>query len=406
MVNLWYLPSEFFWKRFNVKNSACLFSGRALKGVMAFLLALLVPVTMAAEPASAARQPANADSVARLMAGLEPSDSAHKALAESKVWQTHSAAMIASWTKVRDGQLAGMQAWRSKELPGGCPVGNTLLYPFSGPDFLNAFALFPACTTTVMFGLEPVGRLPDPSAMNSAHFAQSLTAARNAMANIFERNYFVTNTMRRNLHGEQLRGVVPVLTMSMVYAGLEVVSVQPAPMVKPGGDKAKINGVSIEYRSPGGKGGGRVLYYPVDLSDKGLSGHPEALDYIRGFKPSTTLLKAASYLMHIREFSQIRQALLETSGFLLQDDTGIPYRHLVKQGFAVTPYGTYKKPIPPFEPQYQQSLMDFYRSSQPQALPFRFGYHTSLAENRSVLMIARLKPQEKPVSAGDAASGR
>ena len=391
-----------------MKNSARLYPGRPLKGVISYLiasfLALSIPAAIAAEPAKVVRPPANADSVARLLAGLEPSNADHKVLADSKVWQKHSAAMLASWTKVRDGQLAGMRAWQAKELAGGCPVGNTLLYPFSGPDFLNAHALFPGCGTYVMFGLEPVGRLPDPSAMNATQFAQALTAARNAMANIFERNYFVTNTMRRNLHGEQLRGVVPVLTMSMVYAGLEVVSIQPASLAANASGsesgKAAIKGVAIEYRNPEGKGVGRVLYYPVDLSDKGLSGRNEVLDYIRGFKPSTTLLKAASYLMHIREFSQIRQALLETSGFLLQDDTGIPYRHLVKQGFAVTPYGTYKKPIPPFEPQYQQSLMDFYRNSQPQALPFRFGYHTSLAENRSVLMIARLKPQEQRSAGG------
>ena len=96
--------------------------------------------------------------------------------------------------------------------------------------------------------------------------------------------------------------------------------------------------------------------------------------------------------MHIREFSKIRGVLLDTSEFLVQDDTGIPYNFLVKRGSEIKPYGTYQTPIPPFEPQYQPSLMTLYQASKPPALPFRFGYHTTLAQNRSTLLVGRRAP--------------
>jgi len=357
--------------------------------------------THAAAQTPAPAQPSNIDSVARLIAGLTPSNPEHVELASGTAWQKHSTAMLKSWSKVRDGQLAAMKTWRATELPAKCPVGNTLFYPFSGPDFLNAWTLFPECETYVMFGLEPIGKMPDPSKMGPKEFAKLLATVRDAMANLFERNYFVTNTMRRNLRTEQLRGVVPIFTMSMVFSGVEVVGIGPAPFPKVTGKKSRLDGVAIDYRVPGSGRTQRVIYYSVDISDKGLADYPEFLTYLRGLTPTTTLVKAASYLMHIKEFSKIRGVLLDTSEFLLQDDTGIPYNFLVKRGFTVQPYGIYKKPIPPFEPQYQPSLTALYQSTKAPALPFRFGYHTSLAESRSTLLIGR-RTQTAPQQRSDA----
>lgn len=360
---------------------------------------LFCSATIAAHAAEQGAVPApagNADAIARLIAGLQPSDAGHAELAATKAWQRHSSAMQKSWLRVRDGQLAAMKTWRTANLPAGCPVGDTLFYPFSGPDFLNANTLFPDCGTYVMFGLESVGKMPDPSAMGEKEFAKMLATVHAAMANLFERNYFVTNTMRRNLRTEQLRGVVPIFAISMVLSGAELVSIGPAPFPKVAGRKARLDGMTIEYRAPGSRRLQRVIYYSVDISDKGLAEYPEFLVYLRDLKPTTTLIKAASYLMHIKEFSKIRGVLLDTSEFLLQDDTGIPYNFLVKRGFAIKPYGTYQMPIPPFEPQYQPSLAAFYAEARAPALPFRFGYHASLAENRSNLIIGRKVPRAQP----------
>ncbi len=363
--------------------------------------ALVFCFTAANAAQQAPTQPSSIDSVARLIAGLTPSNPEHVELAAGNSWQKHSTAMLKSWSKVRDGQLAAMKTWRAAELPAKCPVGNTLFYPFSGPDFLNAWTLFPDCETYVMFGLEPIGKMPDPSKMGPKEFAKLLATVRDAMANLFERNYFVTNTMRRNLRTEQLRGVVPIFTMSMVFSGVEVVGIGPAPFPKLTGKKSRLDGMAIDYRVPGSGRTQRVIYYSVDISDKGLADYPEFLTYLRGLTPTTTLVKAASYLMHIKEFSKIRGVLLDTSEFLLQDDTGIPYNFLVKRGFTVQPYGIYKKPIPPFEPQYQPSLNALYQSTKAPALPFRFGYHTSLAESRSTLLIGR-RTQPAPQQRSDA----
>ena len=92
-----------------------------------------------------------------------------------------------------------MTAWRNAEIPQGCPVGQTALYPFSGPDFLNVHSLFPDCANFVMFGLERIGEVPDVEAMTGQEFARLLTNVRSFMINLFARNYFVTDTMLKGL---------------------------------------------------------------------------------------------------------------------------------------------------------------------------------------------------------------
>jgi len=336
------------------------------------------------------------DSIARLLAGLTPSHLDHAGLAATEAWKSHSRALQNSWAGARDGQLAAMQKWRATELPQRCPVGNTLFYPFSGPDFLNAWTLFPDCETFVLFGLEPVGELPDPAVLTPQAFAKLLSNVRDSMINLFTRNYFVTSRMQLQLRTERLRGVVPVLTMSMVLAGAEVVAIGPAPFPHMAGRKRDLNGVTIDFLAPGSKRPRRLIFYSLDASDKGLADYPAFLDYLRGMAPTTTLIKSASYLLHITEFRKMRNLLLEMSGFIVQDDTGLPYASLRKGGWEVRPYGTYVVPIPPFETKYQKDLAALFESSKAQPLPFRFGYHLNVNDTRSLLMIARRAPGAPP----------
>jgi len=348
---------------------------------------------------TAAPEPNRLDSVARIIAGLPPTHPDHAVLADLEKWKEYSRTMQASWANVRHRQLEPLMAWRAKEIPQGCPVGETLLYPFSGPDFLNAYWLFPGCTRLIFFGLELTGRAPRIDSMTEKEFSQLLDAARGAMINIFSRNYFITSTMAKNLHSAQLRGVVPIIMISMALAGIEVVRIvpidaRPLQRVSPDGSppvksmRPRIRGVRIEFRAPGDERPRQLDYYSIDATNVGLSNYPKFLDYLRGLKPTTTLIKSASYLLHNPEFTHMRDALLETSGYLLQDDTGMPYPRLVKRGWQVRVFGRYEVPIPPFEGAFQPSLATAYERANPAPLEFRFGYQRNRAENRSNLMIA------------------
>ncbi len=376
--------------------------GRLLAVTCALILSCATGPAVAAEPVVATTvQPKHPDSIARLLAGLPPSHADHAELVRSKAWTNHSATMQKSWAQVRDGQLAAMKTWRTAQLPKSCPVGDTLFYPFGGPDFLNAWVLFPECDTFVMFGLEPIGVMPDPAAMTAPEFAKLLTNVRESMVNLFARNYFVTSRMKLQLQTEQLRGVLPVLTMSMVLAGAEVVGIGPAPVPPAAGKKHNLDGVTIEFRVPGSPRLKRVIFYSFDASDKGIADYPQIMTYLRGLTPSTTLIKSASYLLHITEFRKMRTLILETSAFLVQDDTGVPFNDLIKRGWDMRAYGTYVVPIPPFEKKFQPELAAIYDAGKALPLPFRFGYHLNLGDNRSNLMIGRRAPTAAKKTAAD-----
>ena len=109
-------------------------------------------------------------------------------------------------------------------------------------------------------------------------------------------------------------------------------------------------------------------------------------------------MKAASYLLHSRKFRKLSQTLLDVSDFLVQDDTGLPYKLLRSRQWDMRLYGAYSTPIPPFERAFQPMLDRDYRASRPDPLPFDFGYNYSdKRENRANVMVGRkISPNDAP----------
>jgi hypothetical protein len=384
-------------------------TGRRAIAVVACLLFL----TGGLERGAAAAQPLagsgkdwqlRVNSTARLIAGLTPTHPDHQALAESPEWKAHSAKLQASWGWLRDHQIKPMMEWRDKMVPRGCPAGNTLLYPFSGPDFFNAYWLFPDCESFILFGLEPIGTPPAIEKMSAEQMTRLFTDVREAMANLLARNYFITSKMDKQMQAAELNGVVPIIMISMALAGVEVVRIAPLRLA-PAQDTApledaesgvklrrRLRGITIEFRRPGAPMTQRVNYFSMDASNAGMVRYPQFRDYVRRLAPTTTLIKSASYLLHVGEFRRMRDLVLEASGYIVQDDTGIPYSILAKRGWEVSVYGRYEVPIPPFERHYQPDLAEAYDVQSPPPLSFRFGYRRSSGDDRAHIMVAQKAP--------------
>ena len=386
----------------------------AVRRALAVVAALMIGTgAMVLQPAGAAALKADfelggqwkVNSTARLMAGLPPMYPGHASFAQTEAWKEHSSAMQGGWNHLRTSRVSPMSSWRDDQVSRNCPVGKTLLYPFSGPDFFNAYWLFPDCDTFVMFGLEHIGDIPDLEAMNERDFARLMADVRTATADLFSRNYFITENMTRQLYTSQLRGVLPLIMISMALSGAEILRMTPQVLERgveagmlPTGEGAplasdplvraaegapkmmslrKPRGIAIDFRTADSATPKRLIYFTVDATDSSLRRYPEFLTFLRKFGPSTTLLKSASYLLQSREFSQLRKTLLDVSQFLVQDDSGLPYKQLVAKGFQMRLHGTYAVPIPPFERAFQPSLLAAYQAQAPGPLPFSFGYSFS-----------------------------
>ena len=118
----------------------------------AALLVLALAFTLA--PARAA-DTATADDTAHFLAGLPPATgSALAALTSDARWQRHARYFDAIFEREDATTLSRVRAFAREHL---ADKHDTMLYMFSGPDFLYATSFFPNASTYVLAGLEPVG---------------------------------------------------------------------------------------------------------------------------------------------------------------------------------------------------------------------------------------------------------
>ena len=143
-------------------------------------------------------------------------------------------------------------------------------------------------------------------------------------------------------------------------------------------------GVQITY------GGGRtMLYFQANISDDGLASNPGYVNLMKKLAPGITYLKAASYLCYEDYFSKIRNAILENSLAVVEDDSGIPFKDFNQKEWDVIPYGDYTGPIALFADRNQPDLHDYYKKTPHDQLAFGSGYKFSASV--SSLLVAKKK---------------
>ena len=102
---------------------------------------------------------ATADDTARFLAGLQPSpNSSLAALTKNRSWISHARYFDSIFAREENTNLSKIREFSEKYLP---DKHGTVLYMFSGPDFLYATSFFPTASTYVLAGLEPVGKIPE-----------------------------------------------------------------------------------------------------------------------------------------------------------------------------------------------------------------------------------------------------
>ncbi len=391
--------------------------GRTGPGAVCALVAALVlcqPLAAAgaadapASPdlAAAAPETVSLTGTARLLAGIDPGDSGARAaqITAGSAWQQHRKAARWGDRSLRT-RLGKMNEWQARVL-GEAAAGQTLIYPFSGPDFINAYALFPNADTYVFFSLEPPGEVPRLADMDDARQAQFYADLRSALNDLVALNFFITPNMKENLQTEALQGTVPLLMAMMGLLELRVDAVEPfdpwpertRKYLAPGAHRPALleQGVRIVFANPRTGRSQVLLYLSIDVSDGELRRYPDFLPWLHAFSHPAVLLKSASYLLHGEHFRKLRAALLADSDLIVQDDSGLPYRLVKEAGYSVTLFGQYENPVKLFEGRYQADLDEAYReASNTEALAFPFGYNWR-ENNKSGVLVARRPPPPEP----------
>ena len=349
-----------------------------------------VPPTQT-QPTTVARS-SDATDAARYLAGLPVADNSSLAsLTRDPRWQTHAAAMNAAFAQLEQRQLSNIRVWRSDMIPSG--GSKTCLYYFSGPDFLYADTFFPDCTTYILGGLESVDAMPDLLTVPQGGLVSTLQNIQISLNTLLQFSFFKTKDMRQEFERGQLKGVLPTIFVFLARTGKDISSVEYVSLSSNGavvsGNQGSTRGVKIDFSDPA-TGAEKVLYFfTADLSDDGVKRNAGVLRFSEQFAPANSLLKAASYLMHEGQFTTVRSSILNTSGLILQDDSGIPIRYFAPDKWTLRFFGTYTAPIDLFKNFYQSDLRQYYQASSPKTLTFSFGYQWN--RRNSTLILAMRK---------------
>ncbi len=361
---------------------------RALRCVVALLVLVVCGTARAAE---APPYDPRVTSIAQLLAGVVPDYALHARVAALDAWRAHRQALAPQWTKLRSGRLGAIESWRDEALERDLPKCRTLFYPFSGPDFLNAYLLFPLCDAYVFVGLEPPGSIPELDRMSDPDVGRTLREMRAALQDLLAHNFFMTKHMAQQLDTTQIKGVVPPLLASMGAIRIRIMGVERfvLPAARPGRNPV-VNGARVSFFHPDLGRPQVLIYLAADVSNAGFDQTPELAAYFAALKPAMVLVKSGSYLLHRPYFSRLRDTVLDVAALVVQDDTGIPYRVLQERGWTVRLYGDYTAPIPLFAGDRQADLAVAYQNrTDTLRLPFAFGYKGTRGESNA--MVARIE---------------
>lgn len=333
-------------------------------------LVLAIAAAALAGPARAGE----ADDVARFLAGLEPgAGSPLTALTAGPAWQRHAADMNDAWRGVEQRRLGEIRAWSARTL---AKRRRTMFYMFGGPDFAHADAFFSDASVFVQSGLEPVGPMPRPADLAAPSLAAALVALRGSFSNFRQFGYFITSEMREQFQAGIFTGTLPILYVTLARLGKTIRQVDFVTLGRNGaivavpGDSTPA--VRITYADR--RGTEKTLYYfQTNLSNAGVA-QSGFLQFCARLGEGVSLVKSASYLLHRQEFSAVRDFLLQHSAMLVQDDSGIPFRHFDQALWRLRPFGRYLGPIEIFADAYQDDLARFFKSARPRPIRFGIGY--------------------------------
>ena len=326
--------------------------------------------------ASGAAEEATPNDEARVLAGLPVRDTPLAPLSFDHAWVSHATEFDAAWKTLETRQLAKIREWSQQFMTDAASSQDPLFYFFSGPDILYAQAFFPNAATYVLCGLEPVGEIPHVAKLPRGALAPSLVNLRKALNSVLSFSFFITKEMKVDLNHTELSGTLPLLYVFLARSGSHIDSVELTGLDKAGAfvsEKAATRGVKIVFTAPGGKPQ-TVYYFSSDLSNEGMKSNPAFTKFCDSLGTGRSFVKAASYLMHMSEFSTARDFLLTHSRTIVEDDSGIPLRDFHPVTWTVRLFGSYRAPISLFKEKVQPDLADLYRTSHPAPLGFSFGY--------------------------------
>ena len=343
---------------------------------------------------------ATADDTARFLAGLSPSsDFPLTAQTKDPAWAAHARYFDSIFAREESTSLSKVREFSKKYLT---EKHDTMLYMFSGPDFLYATSFFPNASTYVLAGLEPVGEVPDLTSLSPFAINEELRNLEASTGSLFNFSFFITQNMKTQLRDGPVYGALPILYIFLARTGKTIhavgfVSVDEhgdihlldetpaanADISNTGHSQQRLAAPGVKIVFSEANNPKQTLYYfSTNLAD-GSFERSGFSSFLAKLGPADSLIKSASYLLHKPHFAGIRKLLLNNSANIIQDDSGIPLAYYEATRWRLQPFGHYAGPIPMFASFYQPRMVELFRNAN--SLEFGIGYRWRTNESNLLL---------------------
>lgn len=300
--------------------------------------------------------------------------------------------------RYRETVLNPMRDWAADAL--AAERSPTVFYPFSGPDIATAVALFEHASRFILIARQAasVAQLDPPE---EAVEASECELHRFVMRTGFYRTHDLDGKDRPTprllallLMSLETAGIMPTRVGSLhidrngalLHPGPLLVATDIDGRFRPAGDVSIPAGMSARLTESESRGvritglddRGRTVvidYLSMDLSDRGLRRAGREYKWIEGEMAHTVLIKSASHLLQLPNFSNLAHLITHQSGRVVQDETGLDVLRLSRfdqisvHGGFTDPYELWRESVA------MGRLREFVREQiASETPPFPFGY--------------------------------
>lgn len=282
-------------------------------------------------------------------------------------------------------------------------VSATVVYPFGGGDLGSALVTYPDAREITTISLEHAGDPTRLAKLNKGQLRAALAAYRDASEGLLALYDSTSENMRKlerggipgqlsfHMTGMTALGFEPVslkfITLDpdgtvhyLTAAEIDALAHRKAKKVKGGwvdtDFSEAFSHMELTFRKAGDPKAPLIVHrhFAANLANKAFKDSPLHKHLLAKGKFSA-ITKAASYLMWMDSFSDIRDLLLGNMVWMASDSTGVPPRFAKKAGFTQITYGTFTGPFLEEADKATGEAMTKLWSSQPhRKLPFRYGY--------------------------------
>jgi hypothetical protein len=320
---------------------------------------------------------------------------------DSKVIDKHCDEMQKRYSHFTDKYITPAREFFATVRPSSVP--STIVYPFGGGDLAGALVTYPDAREITTISLEHAGDPTRLAKLDKKQLRSALAAYREAIEGLLALNDSTSENMRKlerggipgqlsfHITGMTALGFEPVslrfVTLDpdgkvhyLTAAEIDALAPKKAKKVKGGwvdtDFSEAFNNMELTFRKAGDPKAPLIVHrhFAANLANKAFKDSPLHKHLIAKGKFSA-MTKAASYLLWLDGFSEIRDLLLGNMAWMASDATGVPPRFAKKAGFVQITYGAFTGPFLEEADKATGEAMTKLWASQPhRKLPFRYGY--------------------------------